>query len=149
REYKIEVPTERHILHEMEGLDAILPYIFKRKWALLKCRDDSGGFVTSDHPVCLMWSEPKGRRPVGFGLSGTEIVFPLCNRLAMVGAFEIEDSEMTATEELIADINGTLIHFAERHVYARDYNFHYSLAADEPPRKASKLAGDPRLRKAE
>lgn len=144
--YRVEVRTEHHIALEMKGLDAILPYLFKRKWALLKCSDNSGGFVTSDHPVCLMWSDPKKRGPVGHGLPGTEVLFPICSRLAMVGSFEIQEDEIVAPEELVAAVNGTIIQFSERHVYARDYNFHYTLEWGEAPRKASKLIGDRRLR---
>jgi hypothetical protein len=140
--YRIEVSTEEHIGKEISSLDTILPYIFNRKWALLKCQDNSGGFVTSDHPVCLMWSDPEQRaHSVGFGLRGTEIVFPICSRLALVGAFEIEEDEIDATEEMVAAVNGTLIRFAERHVYARDHNFRYSLASGAA-RKGSKLTGD-------
>ena len=146
-EYAIEVSREEHISKEMQSLDTILPYIFERKWALLKCQDNSGGFVTSDHPVCLMWSDARRRRPVGFGLRGTEIVFPICSRLAIVGAFEIQEHEMDASEELVAAINGTLIQYADRHVYARDYNFHYALVFGESPRKGSKLIDDRRLKK--
>jgi len=29
------------------------PLIFQRGWILLKAPVDSGGFITSDHPVCL------------------------------------------------------------------------------------------------
>jgi hypothetical protein len=145
--YRIEVSTEEHISKEMQSLDTILPCIFERKWALLKCQTNSGGFVTSDHPVCLMWSEPGRRGPIGFRLRGTEIVFPICSRLAIVGAFEIQEHEMDASEELVAAINGTLIQFADRHLYARDYNFHYALVFGEPPRKGSKLIDDRRLKK--
>jgi hypothetical protein len=139
--YRIEVPTGAHIVKEMSLLDTILPYIFNRKWLLLKCQDSSAGFVTSDHPVCLTWSDPGRHGPVGFGLRGTEIVFPICNRLALVGSFEIEDDERDATDEMVAAVNGTLIHFAERHVYAGDHNFRYALSSDAA-RKGAKLPVD-------
>jgi hypothetical protein len=45
--YRIEVSTGEHIVKEMSSLDTILPHIFNRKWALLKCHVSSGGFVTS------------------------------------------------------------------------------------------------------
>jgi Protein of unknown function (DUF4238) len=148
-QYRVSVPTERHISNEMIGLDAVLPYLFKRKWALLKCENNSGGFVASDHPVCLMWSDPQKRGPVGHGLPGTEIVFPICSRLAMLGSFEIEEDEIVAPEQLVAAVNGAVIQFAERHVYARDYNFRYTLERGEAPRKASKLIADKRVHRKE
>lgn len=145
-QYSISVPTERHIEMEMIALDAILPYLFKRKWALLKCEGKCAGFATSDHPVCLMWSDPQARGPVGHGLAGTELVFPICSRLAMVGSFEIEEDEIVAPEHLVAAVNGAAIQFSDRHVYARDYNFRYTFERDEAPRKASKLITDKRIR---
>jgi Protein of unknown function (DUF4238) len=143
-QYRVSVPTERHISNEMTSLDAVLPYLFKRKWALLKCANNSGGFVTSDHPVCVMRSDPQKRGPVGHGVPRTEIVFSICSRLAMIGSFEIEEDEMVAPEQLVAAVNGAVIQFAERHVYARDYNFRYSLEPGGAPRKASKLIADKR-----
>jgi hypothetical protein len=148
-QYRVDVSTGYHVGVEMGALDAVLPYLFKRKWAVLKCQDNSGGFVTSDHPVCLMWSDPNKHGPVGHGIRGTEIVFPICSRLAMVGAFEIEDNEIDASEEMVAAVNGTVIQFSDRHVYARDYNFRYTLKWGETPRKASKLITDRRLHKKE
>jgi uncharacterized protein DUF4238 len=147
--YRINVSTGHHISVEMAGLDAILPYLFKRKWAVLKCERNSGGFVTSDYPVCLMWSDPQKRGPVGHGLLGTEIVFPICSRLALIGSFEIEEDEIAAPEHLVATVNGAVIAFSDRHVYARDYNFCYALERGEEPRKASKLTADKRAHRKE
>jgi hypothetical protein len=45
----------------------------------------------------------------------------------------------------VAEVNGTLIQFTERHVYARDFNFRYTLVSGEAPKKGSKLANDRRL----
>lgn len=140
--YRVEVPTETHIVQEMHALDALLPHIFNRKWALMKCPDNSGGFVSSDHPVCLMWSDPKRRDRPGYAMPGTEIVFPICSRLAIVGAFELQEGEAKVPEELVAEANGTVLHYAERQAYARDYNFRYTLHDDEAQRKASKLIND-------
>jgi hypothetical protein len=144
-QYKIRVGTESHIRNELEAHEAILPYLFKRKWALLKCESNSGGFVTSDHPVCL-YPKKRGLR-AGHKTPETEIVFPICSRLAMVGAFEIEDHEIDAPEELVAAVNGTVIQFAGGRVFARDYNFRYTLESGELPKKASRLIGDIRLRR--
>jgi Protein of unknown function (DUF4238) len=143
--FKIETPTEQHIVLEMSAFDAILPHLFGRGWMLVEAPKSSGGFVTSDHPVCLMWSAPPtgpGIRPIGLGLRGTEIVFPVSPRIAAIGAFELDDGVHRADEAMVASINGTIIAFAERQVYARDLNFHYTLQDAEPARKASKLITD-------
>jgi hypothetical protein len=134
-EYRVETATERHITLEMGAFDKILPHVFGRGWVLVEAPKCSGGFVTSDHPVCLTWSEPAkgpGIRPIGLGLRGTEIVFPVSPRIAAIGAFEIEDGTYSADDAMVASINGTIIAFAERQVYARDLNFHYALRDAHP-----------------
>jgi hypothetical protein len=147
-EFTVEVATERHIILEMGNFDKILPYFFNRGWALLRASEDSGGFVTSDHPFCLIWSDPPLRRgiyPPGLGLKNTEIVFPVSARLAVIGAFEIENDELDVQQEFVAAVNGTIINFAQRQVFARDMNFHYSFQEGEQPRKASRLIDDARF----
>jgi hypothetical protein len=79
------------------------------------------------------------------GLKGTEIVFPISPRLAVLGAFEIEEGHADATPLMVAEMNGTIALFAERQVYARDMAFHYSFGEGTRPRKAPKLMKDPKF----
>jgi hypothetical protein len=147
--YKVELNNDWKINMELNGFDTILPPLFDRKWAFLKASKNSGGFVTCDHPVTLMWSDPEMRRGPygpGFGMKGTEVLVPLSNRVAIVGAFEIDEVTQDIRDDYVAAINGATIAHAERHVYARDMNFHYSLASKEVPRKASRLIDDKRFR---
>jgi hypothetical protein len=144
-EYTVDLSTGGHVAREMGAFDNILPYLFKRGWVLVKAPKDSGGFVTSDHPSCLMWSErPKapGINPPGLGLPGTEIVFPVSPRIAAIGSFELEDGSSEVDAATVAAINGTVIAFAELQVYARDLRFTYSPGKDVQPRKASRLISD-------
>jgi Protein of unknown function (DUF4238) len=144
-EYTVDTCTEDHILREMEVFDKILPHLFGRGWVLVKAPKDSGGFVISDHPVCLTWSEPRkapGINPPGLGLRGTEIVFPVSPQIAAIGAFELEDGPWEADAAMVASINGTIIAFAERQVYARDLHFRYFMEQSGQPRKASRLMLD-------
>jgi hypothetical protein len=144
--YRVEVPTERHLEQEMTALDTILPLLERRRWMVIAAADDTGGFVTSDHPVCLMWAEPerrgKGFYPPGFGLTGTQVVFPVSHRLAIMGGYEIESTESEGDLNLVAAINSSIIGHAGRQVLARDMHFHYSVAWKQEPRKASRLASE-------
>ena len=145
KEYRIELNTEFHIASEMEGFDAILPTLFNRKWLALTPPDASGGFITSDHPVRLMFSDPKMRGRLygpGHGLTGTEIVFPVGRRLAVVGAFELKEAELRLTEDGVAGINGALVAYADRQVYAHDIDFTYSRQYTEKPRRGAGLVND-------
>ena len=77
-EFSVETPTEQHITLEMETFDKILPYLFGRGWMLGKASEKSGGFVTSDHPVCLIWSDPPTGRAFarsGWGFGEPKLCF--------------------------------------------------------------------------
>ena len=55
--YRIGVPTGRHVQMEFEVFDIVLPYLVERRWSLCIASPESGGFITSDHPVVRMWSD--------------------------------------------------------------------------------------------
>ena len=129
-EFKVEVPTTRHVVQEMRTLDTLLPLLFKRNWLLLKAPADSGGFVTTDHPVVLRWSDTRDRKafyPPGFGLPNTEVIFPLSHDLALSGAFEGKEAVIEATMEIVAATNGIVIAHGHRQIYARDDRFRYMI----------------------
>ncbi len=144
--FKVEANREYQIQQELKVFDKVLPLIFRRGWHLLRAPASSGGFITSDHPFALFWSDPKMRGGFfgpGLGLPKTEIVFPVSPRLAVIGAFEIKDDEGDVSDEAVASINGAAIATAQRQVYSRDHNFMYLMQYNEQARKASKLINDP------
>jgi hypothetical protein len=148
--FNISVRRERHIQLELETFNKMLPILLERKWLLLRAPQDSGGFITSDHPVVLIWSNPAmrgGFHSPGFGLIGTEVFFPISTRLAVVGAFELQEATIDVHPNAVASLNGAQVAYAQRQVYARDRNFTYALDAEELPRKASKLINDKRFRR--
>ena len=123
---KIEIPNERLLLRELGVFDRVLPYIFHRKWVLLKAPKGETGFVTSDHPVFLQWTNPADRRgpyPPGLGLRDTQVLFPVSNELALIGAFECKEAEIEADSFQIAAFNDRIIARSERQFYARDKDF--------------------------
>ncbi|MGE0221924.1 MAG: DUF4238 domain-containing protein [Acetobacteraceae bacterium] len=127
-EYDVRFSTTHHLVLELSSVDKVLPVVFARKWLLFRAPRGVSGFITSDHPVCLMWRDPKrrgGPHPPGYGLRGTQIVFPISNDLAMIGGFEFTDTECNADERQIAEINTTIIAYADQQIYARDREFRY------------------------
>ena len=67
-EYDIEISTASHIAREFKTHDSVLKTMAARKWLLCIADLESGGFISSDHPVCLMHSDgetPSIGRPVG------------------------------------------------------------------------------------
>jgi hypothetical protein len=96
---------------------------------LLKAPEDKTGFVTSDHPVVLQWQDTELRNrlyPPGLGLKNTEILFPICNTLAVLGTFEgDEEIQIDASSELIAKFNGGIISRSKYQIYAKNSDFLY------------------------
>jgi len=112
---------------------------------LLKAPPDTGGFITSDHPVCLMWSKREDRGhdpPPGHALMGTQVLFPISKTLAMVGTFEGKDRELDVFESHVSVFNGAVISFAKRQVYGADGKFLYTLREGEKPRRGDELHND-------
>ncbi len=57
--FDVDVPTTEHVRMELKLFAEVVPFLRARKWTLISASSDSGGFVTTDHPVVLMWSEPE------------------------------------------------------------------------------------------
>jgi hypothetical protein len=113
---------------ELQTFDKILPFIFNRKWMTLRAPSDSTGFITSNHPMCLMWADPAERGkffPPGLGVRGTQLLFPVSTELTIIGAFELDEEEREADELMVAQINGAIILHSDRQFYARDDQFTY------------------------
>ncbi|WP_146030267.1 DUF4238 domain-containing protein [Methylocella silvestris] len=129
-DFRIETETSMHLQMELQTFDKILPLIFSRRWMLFRTPPNAPGFITSDHPMCIMWSDParRGIYPTGLGLRNTQLLFPISNELAIIGSFEIDDGdEVDADESLIAQINGNIILHSMTQVYGRDGNFPYMM----------------------
>ncbi len=144
-QYRITVPTGRHLELEMKSFETVLPFFFHRKWVLFRAPADATGFVTSDHPVCLMWSEPEQRGklfPPGHGLLRTQILFPISDNLAVMGAFEADEGECDAPTWLIAQFNGAIALHAERQLYARDSDFMYRFAHNDRIMRGDEFLAD-------
>jgi hypothetical protein len=147
--YTINLGTPYHLDVEMQAFDSILPYIFGRKWILVKAPLNTTGFITSDHPVCLISAELAKRggssRP-GLGCKRTHLVFPISNELAMIGAFEFADREIDADKLFMAQINGVIVAHAQRQIYARDNDFVYRMPHNNRIRHGAELLNEEHLR---
>lgn len=144
--FGVEVTSEHHLGIAIDTMDAILPTMAKRRWWMVVAPEPTGGFVTNDHPVALMWSDPKLRRgpyPPGYGLAGTQVIVPLTRDLALLGGFDIHEQTDEIDATFVAQINGVTISHCDRQVYARDLSFSYQILTDSPARKAPHLSDDP------
>ncbi len=144
-QYDLVMTPADHLQVEWKIFDEILPYIFNRKWKTLRAPPGATGFITSDHPMCLNWTNPRERGgfwPPCLAVAETQVLFPVSNNLAIIGAFEFDESEQDADEILVASINGMIIANAERQVYARDDAFSYVMPPDPAVRRGARLLED-------
>jgi Protein of unknown function (DUF4238) len=120
-------PREFNVLVELQSHDPLVKLYEGRKWQMLVAADDSGGFVTSDHPVCLRWMDGQdhGTTSPGFAVRGTEVIFPLSPKLALRGRFDGEENVIQADKETVAGINSLLISNCHHQIYGRDALFSY------------------------
>ena len=104
---------------------------------------DRSTFITSDNPVCLMWQDPKISEPPGLGRPGTQIVFSVSNELAIIGTFEGVDRKVEADDDLVTIINGNVLPYVDRQVYARGDDFACAMPHNAGTRGGSELLNDP------
>lgn len=128
RQYEIVVPTETHIDLELKGIDAILPFLLNRGWCLVLASEETGPFIGCDRPVSLTWQCPEKLPPIirqspGFGMKETEVVFPVSQDMALVGAFEIKHQVVNADKQFVASLNSRIMSFAVSQVYAPNLSF--------------------------
>jgi hypothetical protein len=118
---------EFYVLTELRLHDHLVRRYEGRTWQIVIASDDSGGFITSDHPVCLRWSDGQdhGNLSPGLAIPGTEVIFPLSPQLMLRGSFEGEENVVEADRSTVADINSLLISNSHNQVYAQDALFNY------------------------
>jgi hypothetical protein len=74
--------------------------------------------------VCLNWiRRPRGLAPIGYGLSGTTVFFPISPNLAVLGEFGGQTDDVAADAFAVADFNRRVVNNANRQVFAKDDNF--------------------------
>ncbi|WP_190241943.1 DUF4238 domain-containing protein [Bradyrhizobium algeriense] len=122
-----------NIYIEAKFHDTLVQRYEQRKWQIVVAIDDSGGFVTSDHPICLRWCDGKDRGFLspGFGMPGTEVLFSLSPKLALRGRFDGEENIVQEDKDTVAGINSLLISNCHNQIYARDALFSYKRGPKE------------------
>ena len=148
QEYSIDVDRGRYIKIELKLFENVLQHCSHRAWTLIRAPKDSSGFITSDNPVCLRWSNPemsKGPYSPGHGLKGTEVLFPISSELAWIGTFEHPVRTVDISEDTVRDINGTILTSSYRQIYGRDGDCGYRLQPGDKPRRICELPKDTRF----
>jgi hypothetical protein len=146
--FRIVLDNNALISLELQLLDHIMPLLHKRGWQLLRAPQETGGFVTSDRPFYLTWSDPamrSGPFAAGMAMMGTDIYFPIPPSLAVVGAFDVGNTVEDVDEAAVAVANSAMPDGADRQVYAPDHKFRYARTREESPRSGNQLISDKRF----
>ena len=101
-EFKVNVKTNFNLHLEVKAYETVLPFLARRGWMLLRALKGQTGFITSSHPICLMWSDRARRGQFhgpGHGMRNTQLIFPISNELCAVGAFELHHEERDVPQD--------------------------------------------------
>ena len=119
-QYEVEVSTTESISLELGAFESTFDTLASRSWSLVIANTEAPDFVTCDHPVAVVYKNQSRRGPIGYGLPGTEVSFPLGPRHAVIGVLENPLRPLfTARAEEVADLNSRTVYHADRQVYAK------------------------------
>jgi hypothetical protein len=147
-EYTLEIRAGYHVGLELRVFGKILHHFFGISWMLLRAPAGSHGFITSDYPVCLFWSDTKmrgGPYPPGYAVRGTEVLFPISSHLAWIGTFEHEARVIDVTEEQVRHFNAAVLDVCDRQAYGRHGDCGYQTDTADKPRRLRELLYDRRF----
>ena len=119
-QYEIAINSTESISLELGVFKSIFETLASRWWSLVIADPEAPDLVTCDHPVAVVFKDQRRRGPIGYGLPGTEVSFPLGPRYALVGVLENPlRPQFTARPEEVAALNSRTVHHADRQVYAK------------------------------
>lgn len=122
KKYEISYPKGYHIGREMDMQNTIFPYLYDRKWELLI--SDNKYFISSNKPVILAPTTSKSTcLPLGFGLKETAVIFPLTNKMCLVGTFENKFRSRNISDLEVQEINGFVAKSDNRFIYSTEESF--------------------------
>jgi hypothetical protein len=124
RKLKMAATTSQHSALELGVFEDLLEVIGQRAWRWVHADATSGGFITSDHPVCLFSNRPpKGLPALGYGMTGTTVFFPVSPYLALCGEFDGPTTDGVADVFAVGTFNRRMVNHAYRQIYAANDEF--------------------------
>ncbi|XQK71005.1 DUF4238 domain-containing protein [Escherichia coli] len=126
--FEINVIREFMIDMEMKCVPVITKLLHQRNWSLMTISDGQGSFITSDNPVCLMWTNPelaRGPYSPGFGVKDTLVLFPVSKNLLLAGEFDGHEGVFSCNEEQAAVFNTSVIRHTAERIFSSNDNFKF------------------------
>jgi hypothetical protein len=131
---------------EVDQHDHVTQRLWNKKWQIVISSDDSGGFVTTDDPVTIRWTDGQEHddRP-GMAEENSEIIFPLSTKLALRSRSGGEENAVNADAAMVAEINSHIIDNSSRQVFAYDHSFKFARGEPVELRSGATLNQDERF----
>ena len=132
-EVKLKLTRGFHNWLELGSHKKVLDTMHLRKWSLFITKENTGTFITVDHPVCLVNSDlspPTVMLPVGHGVDGTCLIIPISKYLLAIGVFNGNSKIVHARKVLVGRLNSVVASFAQNQVYAANPGFPFWLGRD-------------------
>lgn len=118
-EFDIQIPREQNIQQEIDVVGTLINLLNRRNWSLYTPISPESHFVSCDHPVVLSWRDPNMQGSIGYGLTNTEVTFPISKKYLIIGIFENDlDPFYEVPNEIVAFANSQRLNSAQRHVYS-------------------------------
>jgi hypothetical protein len=129
-QYKFTLAREYHIGTEFKMMDTVLQALGQRLWTIYMADGATGEFLTTNRPVTLTYIEPEKvppfyRRSPGFGLTNTEVYFPLTHHAMLVGRFDRGGETEAAKDSFIAAVNTHMMWHCYGKAFSRQPEFLY------------------------
>lgn len=119
-QYTIEVSTTESLSLELGIVESIFETLASRWWSFVTADAEAPDFVACDHPVAVVFKDRRMRGPIGYGMPGTEVSFPLGSRHAVIGVLEDPfRPQIIARAEQVASLNSRTVYHADRQVYGK------------------------------
>lgn len=128
KRYTIVIDQTHLIGLEFEMIDPVLKTLSNRNWCFATAPEGSQ-YATSDNPVCLEWANElrRSNMPVGHGLRGTNLIFPLSPKVLLIGSFEDIPESISHTDEQVTSVNTIVARNSRRQIYAKSADFKLNL----------------------
>ena len=119
------VPAKEGLIESVLKLtDPMYELMWERKWEIIVPESLKTQFITSDNPVVLTNLALSGNEEeylinrVGFGASGSSVIFALSPNFALHGLFGGIENRVLADDLLVRVVNGRIINQAVRQIYS-------------------------------
>jgi hypothetical protein len=122
------------ILQELQGVMPVIEMLGRRTWSLLEAPADSGGFITTDRPVCVFPTDGSTpTAPTRLDDPRNSIIFPVSPRLLAYGCAHGRQYASDITRRVVARFNLSLLRFSTGRVFGPHERFEFGSSKSELP----------------